>query len=74
MWNVGWLKLKHTGEEGKKEGERDGLEEREKQHWWKREMVWVEIAISEINTWLFLETERNEQINCQSRFGWFRNS
>ncbi len=35
---------------------------------WRR----LKMAVSEINTWVFLETGSIEQIICQSRFGWRR--
>ncbi len=35
---------------GEKERQRERIREKEKQHWWKEEMAWVEMTVGEINT------------------------
>jgi hypothetical protein len=50
---VKWRQVKHTTEKGKWEGERNResrLKEREKYHWLKGEMAWVEMTVRETNT------------------------
>ncbi len=51
-----------TREEGQQEGDRNRenrLREREeKKHWWSEEKAWVEMTIGEINTRVFLKTNK----------------
>ncbi len=73
MWNVDRLNLLGNRQTGGREKQRAMNWRRERSSiGWEWKWRGLKMAISEINTWVFLETESIEQINCQSRFGWRR--